>query len=144
MLCFKVNWDAGMDLGGKMSLLSPQLWGLSLLLVDPTGDAAPLQEHRKWKTPPNPKISVLPGSRQSGSAVLPTFPGSSPRQGWEVHFPQPGDVSLPGPVPHPELLPSLSCPGATAAHALFTTLFLQAKLFISLVGPFLGSLIRVS
>lgn len=130
MLCCKVNWDAGMNLGGKMSLLSPQLWGLSLLLVDPAGDAAPQKEHGKWKTPQTPRYPCC----------LVQVPG---RAGRHIS-PSRGDVSLPGPVPHPELLPSLSCPGATAAHALFTTLFLQAKLFISLVGPFPGSLIRVS
>lgn len=42
MLCCKVPRGAGTTLGGKLSLLPPQLWGLSLLLVDPLEMLVPL------------------------------------------------------------------------------------------------------
>lgn len=109
MLCCKVNWDAGKNLGGKMSLLSPQLWGLSLLLVDPAGDAAPQKEHGKWKTPQTPRYPCCLARDAVRLSSPATFPGSSARQGWEAHFPQPrGCVpawpcATPGAAPEPFL-----------------------------------------
>lgn len=88
MLCCKVPWGAGINLGGKISLLLPQLWGLSLLPVDPAGDAAaPLRNMESEKLPKTPQY---PGSRprQAQQSCPPAhIPSFKSQAGLEVHSP---------------------------------------------------------
>lgn len=112
MLCCKVPWGAGINLGGKISLLSPQLWGLSLLPVDPAGDAAaPLRNMESEKLPQIPRY---PGSRPrqaQQSAPLPTSPRSSLRQGWRcIPHPCRGDVFPAWPCATPGAAPQSFLP----------------------------------